>query len=86
MHRATDRFWRCYHNLPSNVRKDADKAFALLRDNPRHPSLFLKKVGALWSVRVSDACRALAVRDGDDFLWVWIGMHDEYDLIIRNRR
>jgi hypothetical protein len=26
--------------------------------------------------------RALAVKDGDDFIWVWIGQHDEYDRLI----
>ena len=25
--------------------------------------------------------RAIAVEDGDDFIWVWIGTHAEYDRI-----
>ncbi|MBI4572815.1 MAG: hypothetical protein HY713_05960 [candidate division NC10 bacterium] len=83
MHRTTDQFWQRYHALPEEVRERADKAFALLRSNPQHPSLQFKKVGVLWSARVDLAHRALAVGDGDDFVWVWIGSHDEYDRILK---
>ena len=48
-----------------------------------HPSLHFEKVGRFWSARVGLAHRALAVEDGGDFIWVWIGGHDEYDRIIR---
>jgi len=27
--------------------------------------------------------RALAIEDGGDFLWVWIGSHDEYMRLIK---
>jgi len=83
MHRATDRFWQRYDRLPREVRKLADKSFGLLKSNPGHPSLQFKKVGGLWSARVGLAHRALAVEDGSDYLWVWIGSHDEYERIIR---
>ncbi len=82
MHRATEQFWQRYRNLPQEVRKRADKAFALLREDRRHPSLHFKKVGNFWSARVDMAHRALAVEDGEDFIWVWIGSHDEYEQII----
>jgi hypothetical protein len=83
MHRTTDQFWARYHGLPPEVRDRADKAFALLRSNPRHPSLQFKKVGTFWSARVDLACRALAIEDGDDFVWVWIGSHDDYERILQ---
>ena len=51
-HRATPRFWRCYNDLPKDVRKLADRCYALLKDNPSHPSLRFKKVGQFWSARV----------------------------------
>jgi hypothetical protein len=51
--------------------------------NPLHPSLHLKPVGGFWAVRITDAYRALAVREGNTFTWVWIGSHDEYERIIR---
>jgi hypothetical protein len=69
--------------LSNEVRELADKNFRLLQRDPRHPSLQFKKVGNVWSMRVGLAHRALAVEDGEDFLWVWIGTHDDYDRMIR---
>jgi len=85
MNRATDQFWARYDRLPQGVRDLADKAFRLLKANPRHPSLQLKKVGGFWSARVGRAHRALAVEDGQDHIWVWIGSHDEYRRVIGRR-
>jgi hypothetical protein len=84
-HRATPRFWLCYRQLPEEVQRLADQNYILLRDNPRHPSLHFKKVGQLWSVRVGLHYRAMAVEDGDDMLWVWIGTHAEYDRLLRQQ-
>jgi len=44
----------------------------------------LKSVGGLWSVRINDAYRALAVREGDVFYWFWIGAHDQYERLINS--
>ena len=71
--------------MPHEVRELADKNFRLLQRAPRHPSLQFKKVGNVWSARVGRAHRALAVEDGGDFLWGWIGSHDDYDRMIRGR-
>jgi hypothetical protein len=84
-HRTTPRFWEHYRNLPDEVRALADKNFRLMQSDPRHPSLQFKKVGKVWSARVGLAHRALAVEDGEDFLWVWIGSHDDYDRMLRGR-
>lgn len=84
-HRATPRFWQCYHRLPSEIRKLADRSYEILRADPRHPSLHLKRIGDFWSVRVGLHYRALAVEDGSDLLWVWIGTHDEYDRLLASR-
>ena len=84
-YRATRRFWNCYSALPEQIRQLADKCFALLKEDPSHPSLHFKKVGGLWSARVGAAHRALAVPDGDDLVWVWIGTHDEYERMIMGR-
>lgn len=83
-HRATPTFWRCYRRLPAEVRLLADGCYALLRQNSRHPSLHLKKVGRFWSVRIGLHYRALAVEDGTDLIWYWIGTHAEYDRLIGN--
>jgi hypothetical protein len=55
----------------------------LLKVNPHHPSLQFKKIGKLWSARVGLHYRALATEDGEDFIWVWIGTHDEYERMIQ---
>lgn len=83
MHKTTSRFWRGFDKLPEFVQQLAEKNFALLKANPQHPSLHFKKVGAFWSARVSIKYRALAVKDGNGFIWVWIGRHDEYERIIK---
>jgi hypothetical protein len=75
-------FWTLYHKLPRDIRRRADAAYALLRENPRHPSVHFKKVGALWSARVTLDYRALAVEAPDGFVWFWVGRHDEYEKII----
>jgi hypothetical protein len=82
-HKATSRYWRLYTELPHAVQRQADKAFSLLKENPAHPSLHLKKVGLYWSARVSLTHRAVAIKDGEDFAWFWIGPHDEYDRLIK---
>lgn len=54
-----------------------------MKANPSHPSLHFKKVGKFWSVRIGATHKALAVEDAEDFVWVWIGTHDEYERMIR---
>lgn len=44
MHGTTADFWKEYRALPADVRERADKQFALLKVNPRHPSLQFKKL------------------------------------------
>lgn len=60
-HHATPRFWACYRDLPPEVQSLADKAFELAKENPKHPSIHLKKVGRFWSARVGLHHRAVAV-------------------------
>lgn len=83
MHRTTDRFWTSFARLPKPVQKVARGNFELLKENPAHPSLRFKKVAEFWSARNGLNYRALAVEDGRDFIWVWIGPHDEYRRMIR---
>ncbi|MGY3445955.1 MULTISPECIES: ParE family toxin-like protein [unclassified Bradyrhizobium] len=74
-HAASPKFWAAYQQLPVHIRELADANFALLKRNPRHPSLQFKKVGRFWSVRVGMRYRALAVETGEGYLWFWIGSH-----------
>lgn len=82
-HFASPDFWAAYERLPEPVRRLADKNFALLRSNRNHPSLHLKRVGRFRSVRVGLHHRALAVEDGEDLIWFWIGTHAEYDRLVK---
>jgi hypothetical protein len=82
-HSAAPEFWACYRDLPAGIRELADKSFVLLKADPRHPSLHLKKVGRFWSARVGLHHRALAVEAPRGLLWFWIGTHDDYDRLVR---
>jgi hypothetical protein len=82
-HLASSAFWIAYDKLPPRTRATPDKAFALLKDDPRHPSLRLKKISRYWSVRVGLRCRALAVQTDDGLLWFWIGSHADYDQLTK---
>jgi len=81
-HFASPDFWDAYRKLPVTVRELADKNYALLKADPQHPSLRLKKVGRFWSVRVGLRYRALAVEVEGGLLWFWIGSHADYDAIV----
>ncbi|MBN2060749.1 MAG: hypothetical protein JW882_10080 [Deltaproteobacteria bacterium] len=72
-------FQECYDKLPRQVKKLADKNLALLKENPQHPSLFLKKVADYWSIRIGKRHRALAVKVEDGLVWFRVGTHAEYD-------
>lgn len=81
-HHASPSFWKNYAALPRVVRELADKQFALLKANPQHPSLRLKRVKRFHSARVGAHHRALAVDVADGLLWFWIGSHAEYDRLV----
>ena len=82
-HFANPSFWSCYEKLPSSVQELADKNFELLKTNPKHPSLHLKKVAKYWSARVGIKYRALAVEIDEGLIWFWIGTHSEYNKLLR---
>ena len=82
---TTPDFWNLYAKLPLNIKKQARKAYRLWQENQSHPSLHFKKIGKnLWSARITQNYRALALKKGDDYYWVWIGTHDEYELILND--
>ncbi len=84
-HMTLPRFWRHYHQLPKETQALANKNFELLKADPYHPSLHLKKVGKtkqLWSVRVGANYRALGQEKPAGIVWFWIGTHAEYDQLL----
>ena len=82
MHHTSPMFWACYDELPPEVRAAADRSYALLRQNPQHPSLHFKRIDRFWSVRATRGYRALGVDVPDGILWFWIGPHAEYERIL----
>jgi hypothetical protein len=80
--RGTADFWVLYYGLAPQIRAAAREAFKKFLANPAHPGLQLERLrsdGRSWSVRVTRNYRALARRYNDDWLWFWIGSHEEFD-------
>jgi len=83
-HIKDPKFKPLFDTLPADVRAVANRNFALLKSDPKHPSLHFKCIrGDLWSVRVGRRYRAVAVKGDDRFQWFWIGTHADYDALIR---
>jgi hypothetical protein len=81
-HSTTPRFWKRYRSLSREVQSLADDKFALLKTDPDHPSLHLKKVGRFWSCRVGLHYRAVGTDGPEGIVWFWIGSHAEYDKLL----
>ena len=58
-HFTNAKFWVAYQALPPKVQRLADKNFQLMKADPRHPSIQLKKVDASGQ-RVSATITALS--------------------------
>jgi mRNA-degrading endonuclease RelE of RelBE toxin-antitoxin system len=81
-HFASPSFWELYEKLPAAIQELADKNFELLKADPKHPSLHLKKAGKYWSARVGIKYRTLGVEIDEGILWFWVGTHAEYDKML----
>jgi hypothetical protein len=81
-HFAHPDFWACYRHLPETVRELADKNFQIMKADPSHPSIRLKKAGNYWSARIGLRYRALAFERSEGLVWFWIGSHSEYDKLL----
>ena len=77
---ATKRFEDAYRSLPEELRRKVGKTLRLLADNPKHPSLRLKKMqGApgIWEARVDKGCRMTLEIRSDCVLLRNVGKHNE---------
>jgi hypothetical protein len=81
--RTTPEFRSFFAELPQEVRDTARKQYRLWANDPWHPSLHFKKIGRLWSVRVSREYRAIAYEENGEYTWVWIGSHGDYDKLVK---
>jgi hypothetical protein len=82
-HFADPDFWFHYRQLPEEIRVLADKNFALLKADPRHSSVRLKKVGPLYSARIGFHYRAIAEDREEGLYWYWIGHHSTYERLLK---
>ena len=55
--KALPEFWDHYHDLPDDIQRRADKQFAFLIENPRHPSLTIE---TRWRVLLGSRHRRLS--------------------------
>ncbi len=79
---CTDSFWKQYEALPPQVKRAADKAYALWKRDTAHPSLRFKPIQSRpgeWSVRIDSNHRAVCIKLDDGWLWYAIGDHDYFD-------
>jgi hypothetical protein len=82
---ATAEFWQLFAALPAHVQHNARKAYRIWLRNPHYNSLRFKKIGRVWSVRVSRGYRVLGLLKGATVHWFWIGPHDEYKRVLRRK-
>jgi hypothetical protein len=85
--RTTERFRSQFAELPKPIQIKAASAYALWSSNPEHPSLRFKKVhatGAIYSVRIDRAWRAVGVLDGETVIWFWVGSHADFEALLRS--
>jgi mRNA-degrading endonuclease RelE of RelBE toxin-antitoxin system len=83
---TTKDFRKRLDQLPASVREQADKAYALWKTNPNHPSLQFKRVSQrqpIYSARISLNYRALGLLEKEQIYWFWIGTHAEYDELLK---
>ena len=80
----TDRFKRDFQNLPTHVKRRAERALRFFSANPRHPSLRSKKMEGerdhegrdIWEARVTRGYRFTFAIAGDTYILYRIGPHD----------
>ncbi|RCK76797.1 MAG: hypothetical protein ANABAC_3222 [Anaerolineae bacterium] len=82
--RRTERFKKAFQALPEEIQEKAFKAFRLMAENPRHPSLRVKKIKGseqIWEGRIDRQYRFTFqfVEEGGQTIIVFrnIDNHDE---------
>jgi len=84
--KRTKSFKKLFDRLSDHIKDNARKQYKLFLANPSHPSLRTKLVGStrnnkfkIYEVTVGMGHRATYFRDGDVYVWFWIGTHDSFD-------
>jgi hypothetical protein len=87
--KTTDRFWKCYTELPVEIKKSSKQAYKLFIQNPYHPGLHFKRIHSqrpVFSVRISKNYRAVGIQQNNELIWFWIGSHREYEKLLVQMR
>ncbi len=81
-YRQLPSFKKALKRLPHEIQVKAGKAFLLFRDDPRHPSLHVKRVRGIpgvWEGRIDIRYRFTFHYEGDTAVFRNIGPHDILD-------
>lgn len=76
----TEQFELAYGKLAGAEKRGVRKALTLLGDNPRHPSLRVKKIGGrknIWEARSSKRLRMTFEMSGETIIMRNVGEHDK---------
>lgn len=76
----TKTFIKDYKKLPKNIQGNVDRKLAFLLQDPRHPSLRVKKVKGydyIWEGSVTMNYRFLFRQSEDKYVLLRVGIHDE---------
>lgn len=83
---VTKTFRKQLDQLPQSVQEQASQAYALWRSEPYHKSLQFKRVShrqPIYSARIGLNYRALGLLEENHVYWFWIGIHAEYDELLK---
>ena len=75
----TERFATDYDRLPQQLQRRTDRALGVLLENPRHPSLQVKRMKGFenrWDARVSLHYRLIFTMENDAYVLLRVGTHD----------
>jgi mRNA-degrading endonuclease RelE of RelBE toxin-antitoxin system len=75
----TERFAKDYERFPQHLQRRVDRVLKLLLENPRHPSLQIKRIRGQenrWEGRVTLHHRFIFSLEGDTYLLLRVGTHD----------
>ena len=75
----TKPFKKDYQGFPAHIQQKIDEQIVRLLDNPKHPSLRMKKMEgcpSVWEARITGGYRLTFQIDGDIYLLRRVGTHD----------
>ncbi len=79
--RVTEHFTKGYKKLPADIQAQIDKQTSLLLENPKHPSLGIKKMqatrGEIFEGRISKNYRFTFQIEKDTYVLRKVGPHNQ---------